>query len=283
MDKTFISDLLVRGVIGISDRERSQPQDILINLELYGDISKAGTSDNIDDCINYRTIAKKIIAYAERAERYTVEALASDIARLCLEEAGVEGVRVRVEKPGAVRFARSVGVEIERFRRPEDKSAMHQAYLLLGSNIQPEENMAKALQRLKQICLVNAVSSIWETEAVGSPGPRFLNAVVWISTPLSLEEIKAQIINLIEKEQGRVRTADKNAPRTIDVDVLVYDETVVDKNIWQRDFIALPLAELRPDLTHPETEESLAQIAQRLKSTSTASIRSDLQPLTRLH
>jgi 2-amino-4-hydroxy-6-hydroxymethyldihydropteridine diphosphokinase len=283
MDKTFISDLLIRGVIGISERERSQPQDILINLELYGDISKAGSSDNIEDCINYRTIAKKIIAYAERAERYTVEALASDIARLCLEEPGVQGVRVRVEKPGAVRFARSVGVEIERFRDFGSKSSMHQAYLLLGSNIQPEENITNALQRLKQVCTVNAVSSIWETEAVGSSGPHFLNTVVWISTPLSPEEIKTQIIQPIEKEQGRIRTADKNAPRTIDIDILIYNEVILDKNVWQRDFIALPLAELRPDLTHPETGESLAEIAQRLKSASKASIRFDLQSLTRLH
>ncbi len=114
MDQTFIKDLLVRGVIGISDNERSQPQDILINVVLFGDISRAGQTDNIEDCINYRTIAKKIIAYTETARRYTVEALATDLAKLCLENPAVRKVRMRVEKPGAVRFAASVGVEIER-------------------------------------------------------------------------------------------------------------------------------------------------------------------------
>jgi FolB domain-containing protein len=116
MDQTFIRDLLVRGVIGLSDQERANPQDILINITLFADISKAGQTDSIDDCVNYRTVTKKVLAHAEKAARYTVEALASDIARLCLEDERVQKVCVRVEKPGAVRFARSVGVEIERSR-----------------------------------------------------------------------------------------------------------------------------------------------------------------------
>lgn len=116
MDQTFIRDLLVRGVIGLSDQERANPQDILINITLFADITRAGQSDSIDDCVNYRTVAKKVIAHAEKAARFTVEALASDIARLCLEDERVQKVCVRVEKPGAVRFARSVGVEIERSR-----------------------------------------------------------------------------------------------------------------------------------------------------------------------
>lgn len=114
MDKTFIKDLLVRGVIGISEREREQPQDILINIVLFSDTSKAGQTDNIEDCVNYRTVAKKVIAQVETISRFTVEALAADIAKLCLAEPGVKHVQVRVEKPGAVRFSRSVGVEIER-------------------------------------------------------------------------------------------------------------------------------------------------------------------------
>ena len=116
MDQILINDLLCRGVIGISDRERAQPQDILVNLVIYTDTHKAAETDDIDDCVNYRTVAKKILAYAGDIGRHTVEALAGDIARLVMEEAGVQGVKVRVEKPGAVRFSSSVGVEIERFK-----------------------------------------------------------------------------------------------------------------------------------------------------------------------
>lgn len=117
MDQIFIEDLLIRGVIGISEHERSQPQDILVNITVTTDTKKAGISDSINDCVNYRTLAKKIIAHTEVVKRYTVEALAEDIAKLCLEEKGVEKVRVKVEKPGAVRFSKSVGVIIERDKK----------------------------------------------------------------------------------------------------------------------------------------------------------------------
>ncbi len=116
MDQVIIKDLSVRGIIGINDWEREKPQEILVNIVLFTDLTAAGASDSIKDTVNYRTVSKKVMAHAEAAERLTVEALAADIAKLCLEEPGVQKVRVRVEKPGAVRFAKSVGVEIERSR-----------------------------------------------------------------------------------------------------------------------------------------------------------------------
>jgi FolB domain-containing protein len=116
MDKVIIHDLLVRGIIGINDWERTRAQDILINITLFTDTRRAAESDSIVDCVNYSTMSKKIQAHAESAGRLTVEALANDLARLCLEEKSVQKVILRVEKPGAVRFAKSVGVEIERSR-----------------------------------------------------------------------------------------------------------------------------------------------------------------------
>ena len=113
-DRIIIKDLLLRGIIGINDWEREKRQDILINITLYGDLQPAGESDDIADTINYRTVAKNVIKHVEENEPYTVEALAEAIARICLNEARVKRARVRVEKPGALRFARSVGVEIER-------------------------------------------------------------------------------------------------------------------------------------------------------------------------
>jgi FolB domain-containing protein len=116
MDKIIIHDLVARGIIGLNDWEREKPQEMRINITLYTDLCKAGQSDDIADSVSYRTIAKKAMAHAESAKRLTVEALAADIARLCLEEERVQKVLVRVEKPGAVRFAEAVGVEIERTR-----------------------------------------------------------------------------------------------------------------------------------------------------------------------
>lgn len=116
MDQIIIRDLLARGIIGINDWEREKPQDILINIILYADLSQAGETDDLNHSVSYRTIAKKAQLHAETSARLTVEALAADLVKICLEDPHVERARVRVEKPGAVRFTRSVGVEIERSR-----------------------------------------------------------------------------------------------------------------------------------------------------------------------
>lgn len=113
-DKILINDLLTRGIVGVNDWERRDKQDILVNITLDADLRAAGCSDNIEDSVNYRTVAKQVIAHVESSSRFTLEALSEDVAKLCLSMAGVTRARVRVEKPGAVRFARSVGVEIER-------------------------------------------------------------------------------------------------------------------------------------------------------------------------
>ena len=116
MDKVIIKNLLARGIIGVNDWERKRPQDILINVTLFTDTRRAAQADDINECVNYSTMSKRIMAHAESIGRLTVEALAGDLAKLCLEEKNVQKVIVRVEKPGAVRFAESVGVEIERSR-----------------------------------------------------------------------------------------------------------------------------------------------------------------------
>jgi len=114
MDKTFIKDLVVRGIIGIKDEERRKPQEILINITAFSDTRRAAESDDVADCVDYSALARKAEAHAETAARFTVEALANDLAAICLEHELVERVIVRVEKPGAVRYAASVGVEVER-------------------------------------------------------------------------------------------------------------------------------------------------------------------------
>lgn len=116
MDKVIIKNLLVRGIIGVNDWERKRPQDILINITLFTDTRRAAETDDINDCVNYSTVSKKVQEHAESAEKLTVEALANELVKICLEEQNVQKVVIRVEKPGAVRFAESVGVEIERIR-----------------------------------------------------------------------------------------------------------------------------------------------------------------------
>jgi len=113
-DRIDITDLLVRGIIGVNDWEREQKQDILINITLFADLRHAGRTDDLAHSVDYKKVAKQVIAHVESSQRFTVEALAADIASICLAMPRVLRVKVRVEKPGAVRFSRSVGVEIER-------------------------------------------------------------------------------------------------------------------------------------------------------------------------
>ncbi len=115
-DCVYIEELLVRTIIGINDWERRERQDVLISICMFTDTRAAGESDDIADALNYRSVAKRVIHLAETSHFYLVERLAEAIARVCIEEFGVPRVRVRVEKPGAVRFARTVGVTIERER-----------------------------------------------------------------------------------------------------------------------------------------------------------------------
>ena len=113
-DQILIKDLLLRTIIGINPEERRNRQDVLINIVLYADTRAAGVSDDIADAINYRTITKQVIELVENSQFYLVEKLAAEIAAICLQDERVDKARVRLEKPGALRFARSVGIEIER-------------------------------------------------------------------------------------------------------------------------------------------------------------------------
>lgn len=116
MDKILIKDLLVRCIIGVGDEERREKQDVVIDIELSADLRKAGRSDSLDDSMDYRAIKKQIIAMVESSRFHLIEALAERIADICLENPCVRQVQVTVEKPSALRFARSVGVEIVRAR-----------------------------------------------------------------------------------------------------------------------------------------------------------------------
>lgn len=115
-DKILIRDLLIRGIIGIHDWEREKKQDILINIEMQADCRPAGESDDFEKAVDYRAVAKSVIALVETSQFFLVEKMAEEVAKICLANPKVELVTVRVEKPGAVRFSQSVGIEVVRER-----------------------------------------------------------------------------------------------------------------------------------------------------------------------
>ena len=124
IDRIILKDLLVRGIIGVNPDERVNQQDILVNVTLWADTRAAGATDRVEDTVNYRSIAKAIIAHIEQAAPYLVEKLAADLVRRCFEtDQRIEAVELSIEKPGAVRFARSVGLLLYRTRDEVSRQA----------------------------------------------------------------------------------------------------------------------------------------------------------------
>ena len=116
MDKIFIKDLLARCDLGVCDEERRERQDVLINVVLSVDLAPAGASDELSDSVDYRALKKRVLVAAETSSFRLAEALAEHLAAICLEDERVAEVQVSVEKPTALRFARTVSVEITRQR-----------------------------------------------------------------------------------------------------------------------------------------------------------------------
>ena len=115
-DRIYIKDLLLRCIVGINKEEREKKQDVIINIELHADLAEAGKSDSIDDTVNYKTLKDNVVTLVESSSFFLIEKMAEEIVAVCLTYEGVEAAKVLVEKPGALRFARTVGVEIFRAR-----------------------------------------------------------------------------------------------------------------------------------------------------------------------
>lgn len=117
MDKIFLRELSAEAVIGIFDWERQVKQTVVIDLEMQADIRRAALTDRIEDTLNYKAVAKRVLAFVEASEFQLVETLSERIAQLVLQEFAVEWVKVTLHKPGAIRHSKDVGVMIERTRK----------------------------------------------------------------------------------------------------------------------------------------------------------------------
>jgi dihydroneopterin aldolase/2-amino-4-hydroxy-6-hydroxymethyldihydropteridine diphosphokinase len=153
---------------------------------------------------------------------------------------------------------------------------MTRAYIGIGSNIEPEKNVRAAIRLLAQRTCVRAVSTFYLTDPIGPAGAvgtaRYVNGVVAIDTDLAPHELKYTVLRGIEEELGRKRSSDRYAPRAIDLDILLHGDSVINENgttipdlkISERAFLAIPLAELDPDLALPGTGARIGEITSRL-------------------
>lgn len=147
----------------------------------------------------------------------------------------------------------------------------NRVFLALGSNIEPERNLPLAVRELGQHGHIISTSRVWETPPVdGSVQATFLNAAVLLESSLPANQLQQRIVEPIEQRLNRVRDAnDKFGPRTIDIDVTLFNRDILqfgrrripDPDLLSRPFVAIPVAELDPDYVHPETGQSLAEIA----------------------
>ena len=157
----------------------------------------------------------------------------------------------------------------------EQTETPNRVFVAVGSNIEPERNLKEAVRLLAPRCRLLAVSPVYETKPVGKTDqPNFLNAAALIETELGAAELKAQVLQDIEQTLGRVRTADKNAPRAIDLDITLFNDEmfnighrhIPDRDLLRYPHIAVPMADLAPNYVHPESRQTLKEIAESMSS-----------------
>jgi 2-amino-4-hydroxy-6-hydroxymethyldihydropteridine diphosphokinase len=151
----------------------------------------------------------------------------------------------------------------------------HTACLLLGSNIEPEQNIPRAVSLLHDHVTVLQASSVWESASADCCYPDYLNLAVLVSTPLDAAQLKAQVLRPLEAHMGRVRTEDRNASRTIDFDTILFDGQLLDPDLWRYVHLAVPVSELFPDFSS-DAGETLQMVAQRLAQATPIQVRDDI-------
>lgn len=302
MDKVFIEGLEVEALIGIYGWERRIRQPVQFDVEMAFDNRKPAASDAIVDTLDYKAVSKRLIQFVSQSGFGLVETLAERCAALILDEFTVSHVRVKLSKPGAVRGARAVGVIIERSRSPavrtpeietnattpsaakspaavkarpvaqkkspsKFRAASCHAYLSLGSNLAPEDNLRRAVAALRERFGEVLVSPVYRTPAVGFKGPDFLNAIAMVDSdihPFALNDW----LHALEMAQGRDRRDASYSDRTLDIDIIYFGDLVLDgpgefqlpRPELNHAFVLKPLADIAPDFVDPVRHMSLAKL-----------------------
>ncbi|HET9869450.1 MAG TPA: 2-amino-4-hydroxy-6-hydroxymethyldihydropteridine diphosphokinase [bacterium] len=263
-DKDYITlqGLKIKCIIGIFDWERKRKQEVRLDLKFPCDVRRASRWDDIHHTLDYKRIAKTAIGFVSESRFQLVETLAEKLAELLLERFALEELWLSVQKPGAIRGSRTVGVELHRTR----ESAGGGVVFSLGSNIRPAENLAFALRELDRRFGLTALSRVYETSPVKlKRQPAFWNLAAAVRTRETPGRLKAWLRGL-EKKAGRSRGGDPNGPRTLDVDLILWNGKVLGPSLPHPDiphkaFVLFPLAEIFPTERHPKLGRSYLELA----------------------
>ncbi len=237
-----VEKLRIRAYIGFNKLEQEKLQDLIINYSFKYNVSEAVENDDIKYGINYKQITKDIIALVENQNFFLLETVAEKVWELLKNQPYIIDVEVAIEKPNALRFCDNVLASVS------DRDRNNTALISIGSNIDPEVNVEKALNELKSLGEIHKMTDFIFTKPLKFENqPDFYNGAVLLKTKKYLEELQHHL-KLIEKNLERERTNNKNAPRTIDLDVVTYNKTVIDKDIKSFNFLVSFVNELEPEL-----------------------------------
>ena len=235
-----VEKLRLRAYIGFNDWERKKMQDLVISYSLKFNMFWAVKNDDVSQSYNYKTLTKSIIKLIEHQKFDLIETVAEKIYDRIKQHPFAYGVTVKVEKPFALRFTDNVMIKIDEADR------YNEAIISIGSNINASENTRAAVKKLKTLGSLTEQTQFITTKPLKFEDQAdFLNGAIKLYTKLNLEQL---ILSLkkIEAELGRIRTANKNAERTIDLDVTLYNNHVIDKDVHEFDFLKRFVKELKP-------------------------------------
>ena len=266
-----IEELVVYANHGVLDEEKNLGQKFVISANIYADLEEAGRTDSVDKTINYAKVCELITKVSQEETFDLIETLAYVIADKVLEEYElIDIIEITVNKPFApINLpVDNVSVTVSRKR--------HIAYLSLGSNMGDKKDyLDKAIELLRSDSkiIVKKVADYIETEPYGNvEQDKFLNTAIEITTLYTPEEL-LKVVNEIEAKLERVRTI-KWGPRTIDIDIIFYDEMIINtkdlivphKEMHLREFVLKPLMELKPNYVHPLIRKNIYQIYEDLQN-----------------
>lgn len=269
MDKIIIKDLEVYGYHGVNQEEKFLGQKFLISLELYTSLREAGKSDDLNKTINYAELCKLVESEFLKEKFDLIEKCAEHIAEFILfRYRSLKGVKVKLKKPWApigkpVAYA---AVEVERF--------WHTAYVGIGSNVgELGKNIQTAIEKINNLrgTEVTKKSENYKTKPVGYTAQEdFLNCAIEIKTLCTPGEL-INILLYIESELKRERTI-KWGPRTIDLDVLLYDDLITSEEkiiiphprMHERLFVLKPLSDIAPYAVHPLIKKRIIDLCEEV-------------------
>lgn len=270
LDYISVVDFEVYAYHGVLDEEKEKGQLFLISFDVYFDLSKAGKTDDIDYSVSYAEMCYKVEAYMIETKYNLIEKLAEGIAHhLMMSFSKIDCVKISIKKPFA-----PVGKPLK-YAAVTIKRGWHEAYIAIGSNMgNRRETIESAIEIINQSMEthVTLTSTIIETEPFGyEKQNRFMNGVFRVSTLLSPADLMTYLLE-VEKQFGRKRDV-KWGPRTLDLDILFYDEIISDDahiilphpRMEERLFVLEPLSEIAPYKVHPILKCRVLELKNRLE------------------